>query len=84
MIKKKISIPKKAKQRKKNTQWSEIEWLDICSDSSWQSIDNLKLAKLPVCVTKGHLLSRIKVSQECLAIILRLKKERLKRLVILQ
>ena len=60
MIKKKISINKKAKQWKDKYPLVEIEWLDICSDSSWQSIDNLKLAKLPVCVTKGHLLSQDK------------------------
>jgi len=38
----------------------EIEWFDICSDSSWQSMDNLLKAKLPVCVTKGHLLTQSK------------------------
>ena len=60
MTKKKISISKKAKHWKDKYPLVEIEWLDICSDSSWQSIDNLKLAKLPVCVTKGHLLSQSK------------------------
>ena len=35
-----------------------VYWLDICSDSSWQSIEGCKKAKLPVCVTKGHLLTQ--------------------------
>ena len=34
--------------------------MDICSDSSWQSIDHLKKAELPTCVTKGHLLTQSK------------------------
>ena len=37
-----------------------VEWLDILSNSSWQSIKDLKETKLATCITKGHLLSQSK------------------------
>jgi hypothetical protein len=37
-----------------------VEWYDIISDSSWSTFDQLRKAKLPTCVTKGHLLSQTK------------------------
>ena len=57
---KKISIKKKAKHWKDKYPLVEIKWYDICSDSSWHSIPALQTAKLPVCETKGHLLSQSK------------------------
>ena len=60
MNKKKISINKKSKHWKDRFPLVEITWLDICSDSGWQSMDSLTKAKLPVCVTKGHLLTQKK------------------------
>jgi|TARA_B000000609_G_scaffold158009_1_gene154096 hypothetical protein len=60
MTRKKISINKRSKNWKDRYPLVEIEWFDICSDSSWQSMDNLLKAKLPVCVTKGHLLTQSK------------------------
>ena len=59
-MKRKISINKRAKHWKDRYPLVEIEWFDICSDSSWQSIDNLLKSNLPVCVTKGHLLTQSK------------------------
>jgi len=38
----------------------EIKWYDIVSESTWLSIKELKEMELPVCVTKGHLLSQSK------------------------
>ena len=59
-MKKKLVINKRAKHWKERYPLVEIHWYDICSDSSWQSLDHLQQAKLPVCVTKGHLLSQTK------------------------
>jgi len=36
----------------------QIKWLDIQSDSSWLDIDELLKQELPVCISKGHLLTR--------------------------
>jgi hypothetical protein len=58
MLKRKITINKKAKDWKERYPLVEVKWLDICSDSSWQSLKQLQEAKLPTCVTKGHLLSQ--------------------------
>jgi hypothetical protein len=60
MLKRKITINKKAKDWKERYPLVEVKWLDICSDSSWQSLKQLQEAKLPTCVTKGHLLSQAK------------------------
>ena len=59
-MKRKISINKRAKHWKDRYPLVEIECYDICSDSSWQSMDHLLKANLPVCVTKGHLLTQTK------------------------
>ena len=60
MLKRKITVNKKAKNWKDRYPMVEVKWYDICSDSSWQSIEHLTKAKLPICVTKGHLLSQSK------------------------
>jgi hypothetical protein len=38
MLKRKITINKKAKDWKERYPLVEVKWLDICSDSSWQSL----------------------------------------------
>jgi hypothetical protein len=38
----------------------EIEWLDIEGDASWSSTKDLSKEELPVCVSKGYLLSQSK------------------------
>jgi hypothetical protein len=38
----------------------EIQWLDIEGDAGWSSIKDLKKEKLPICVSKGYLLSQSK------------------------
>ena len=60
MLKRKITINKKSKNWKDLYPIVEVKWLDICSDSSWQSMKQLQEATLPTCVTKGHLLSQTK------------------------
>ena len=60
MLKRKISINKKAKTWQEKYPLVSVEWTDICSDSSWQNISSCLQAKLQVCVTKGHLLSQSK------------------------
>lgn len=57
-MKKKLKINKKDKNDFKKYPLVQINWLDIVSDSSWQSISDLMNAKLPICTTKGHLLSQ--------------------------
>ena len=59
-MKKKIKINKKIKSDLEKYPMVECRWLDIVSDASWQSIDNLKNTKLATCITKGHLLSQTK------------------------
>jgi hypothetical protein len=56
MIKRKL-INKKAKKEIEKYPLVEIKWYDITSNSAWQSIDDLLMAKLPICTTKGHLLN---------------------------
>jgi hypothetical protein len=56
MIKRKL-INKKAKKEIEKYPLVEIKWYDITSNSAWQSLDDLLIAKLPICTTKGHLLS---------------------------
>ena len=60
MLKRKITVNKKSKNWQDRYPLVSVEWYDICSDSSWQSISSVQAAKLPVCVTKGHLLSQVK------------------------
>ena len=60
MLKRKITINKKAKDWQQRYPLVSVSWYDICSDSSWHSIGHALQAKLPVCVTKGHLLSQAK------------------------
>jgi len=60
MLKRKITINKKAKNWQDKYPMVEAVWLDIVSESGWQDIDNLKDQKLATCVTKGHLLSQTK------------------------
>jgi len=60
MVKRKINISKKAKDWKSRYPLVEIHWLDICSDASWQSLKGVMQMELPVCVTKGHLVSQAK------------------------
>ena len=56
MTKRKL-INKKAKKEIEKYPLVEIKWYDITSNSAWQSLDDLLIAKLPICTTKGHLLS---------------------------
>ena len=34
-----------------------VYWIDITSDSSWQSIEDVKESKLPRCLSTGFLIS---------------------------
>ena len=38
----------------------EIRWLDIEGDAGWSNTKDLKSQELPVCVSKGYLLSQTK------------------------
>ena len=60
MKRKKIKINIKAKREIDKYPLVEVHWYDVISDSSWQSILSCQKAKLPPCVTKGHLLSQSK------------------------
>ena len=60
MKKRKITINKKAKKEIERYPLVEIKWLDIISESSWQSCKDMAKMALPVCVTKGHLFSQSK------------------------
>ena len=60
MSKRKITVNKKAKNWQDRYPMISCTWLDILSDSSWQSLEGCKKAKLPICVTKGHLLTQTK------------------------
>jgi len=57
-MKRKIKINKKKKIDIEKYPMVECRWHDIVSDPSWISLDDLKNAKLAVCITKGHLLSQ--------------------------
>jgi hypothetical protein len=59
MIKRKL-INKKAKKEIEKYPLVQIKWYDITSDSAWQSVDDLLTARLPICTTKGHLLTQSK------------------------
>ena len=43
-----------------NYPYVEIKWLDIEGDAGWSSTKDLKNQKLPICVSKGYLLSQSK------------------------
>lgn len=60
MTRKKINVNKKSKDWKARYPLVEIHWLDIVSDSSWQSLKGVMQMELPTCVTKGHLVSQSK------------------------
>jgi hypothetical protein len=60
MTKRKLAINKKAKREIDKFPLVEIKWLDITSNSSWQDIEDFLKIKLPLCTTKGHLLSQSK------------------------
>ena len=60
MLKRKIIVNKKAKTWQERYPLVTVQWKDICSDSSWQSISSCLQSELPLCVTKGHLLSQKK------------------------
>ena len=60
MNRKKIKINTKAEREIDRYPLVEVHWYDVISDSSWQSVSACKKAKLPPCVTKGHLLSQSK------------------------
>ncbi len=36
----------------------QIEWLDIEGDAGWSNTKSLNKSKLPICVSKGYLLSQ--------------------------
>lgn len=55
---KKITINKKAKHWKDKHPFVEVEWVDICSNADWMSFDDLMSMTLPICYTKGHLLTQ--------------------------
>ena len=38
----------------------EIEWADIEGDAGWSDTKDLNKTKLPICVSKGYLLSQTK------------------------
>ena len=38
----------------------EVRWFDVVSEAGWQGVRDVMKAKLPECVTKGHLLSQSK------------------------
>jgi hypothetical protein len=60
MTKRKLAINKKAKKEIEKYPLVEIKWYDITSDSSWASIEDCLNLKLPICTTKGHLLTQSK------------------------
>ena len=59
MSKRKL-VNKKAKKEIDRYPLVEVRWADVVSDSGWQSVVDVHKAKLPECVTKGHLLSQSK------------------------
>ena len=59
MTKRKL-VNKKAKKEIDRYPLVEVRWADVVSDSGWQSLVAVHQAKLPECVTKGHLLSQSK------------------------
>ena len=60
MTRRKLSINKNAKKEIEKYPLVAIKWYDITSDSAWQNINDLINTKLPICTTKGHLLTQSK------------------------
>jgi len=54
-IRKRKFINTKAKREIDRYPLVEVEWIDITSDSSWQSLKDLDKQETAKCVTKGHL-----------------------------
>jgi len=50
MKKRKITINKKAKKEIERYPLVEVRWLDIISESSWQSCKDMAKMALPICV----------------------------------
>ena len=59
MTKRKL-INKKAKKEIDRYPLVEVRWTDVVSEAGWQPVLDVNKAKLPECVTKGHLLSQSK------------------------
>ena len=59
MVKRKL-INKKAKKEIDRYPFVEVRWFDVVSEAGWQGVRDVMKAKLPECVTKGHLLSQSK------------------------
>jgi hypothetical protein len=59
MAKRKL-VNKKAKKEIDRYPLVEVRWFDVVSEAGWQGIRDVMKAKLPECVTKGHLLSQSK------------------------
>tara|TARA_R100000656_G_scaffold10851_1_gene11691 strand:+ start:359 stop:739 length:381 start_codon:yes stop_codon:yes gene_type:complete len=59
MTKRKL-VNKKARKEIDRYPLVEVRWADVVSDSAWQAVGDVHKAKLPECVTKGHLLSQSK------------------------
>tara|TARA_R100000995_G_C3480974_1_gene123877 strand:+ start:1466 stop:1765 length:300 start_codon:yes stop_codon:yes gene_type:complete len=58
--KKKITINKKAKHWRDKYPMVSVDWLDIVSNASWCSFEELQKSKLATCTSKGHLYSQSK------------------------
>lgn len=56
--KKIIKINKKAKAFDDKYPVVEVEWVDICSNADWMTVQDLHDMTLPTCFTKGHLLTQ--------------------------
>lgn len=56
--KKIIKINKKAKAFDDKYPVVEVEWVDICSNAEWMTVQDLHDMTLPTCFTKGHLLTQ--------------------------
>ena len=85
-MKKRLVIKRKNKNilSIENYPMVSVEWLDIESNSSWQNLKELEKAKLPVCITKGHLFSQKKELLEYLGITLKMIMMKLLKLETLQ
>jgi hypothetical protein len=62
-IKSKKTIPLNVKSLGNNISaypFVEIEWSDIEGDAGWSDTKDLNKSKLPVCVSKGYLVSQTK------------------------
>ena len=59
MTKRKL-VNKKAKKEIDRYPLVEVRWTDVVSEAGWQPVVVVHKAKLPECVTKGHLLSQSK------------------------